>query len=110
MACLGGNELFVIRSILAQVGQPLCSDAKKNIQARASRGTRTFRRGLSSLGSHPKISVIRGTPAPKQGEGQVWEHPFVVHCAHLSIPLQVGPFSLLAIGILTVHCMIIQGH
>ena len=47
MACLGGNELFVIRSILAQVGQPLCSDAK-NIQARASRGTRTFRRGLSS--------------------------------------------------------------
>ena len=48
MACLGGNELFVIRSILAQVGQPLCSDAKKNIQARASRGTRTVRRGLSS--------------------------------------------------------------
>lgn len=46
--CLGGNELFVIRSILAQVGQPLGSDAKKSIQARASRGTRTFRRGLSS--------------------------------------------------------------
>lgn len=41
--CLGGNELFVIRSILAQVGQPLGSDAKKSIQARASRGTRTFR-------------------------------------------------------------------
>ena len=58
----------------------------------------------------PKISVIRGTPAPKQGEGQVWEHPFVVHCAHLSIPLQVGPFSLLAIGILTVHCMVILLH
>uniref|UniRef100_A0A452G035 Solute carrier family 36 member 3 n=1 Tax=Capra hircus TaxID=9925 RepID=A0A452G035_CAPHI len=45
--------------------------------------------------------------APKQGEGQVWERPSVIHCAHLSIPLQVGPVSLLAIGILTVHCMVI---
>ncbi|KAB0399177.1 hypothetical protein E2I00_000493 [Balaenoptera physalus] len=34
-------------------------------------------------------------------------NPPGAHCAHISFPLQVGPFSLLAIGTLTVHCMVI---
>lgn len=73
MGCLGGSELSVTGSIVAQVGQPLCSDAKKGIQARASGGTRTFRQGLSSLNLYyerdPSTQAGRG---PGMGAIHLW--------------------------------------
>lgn len=78
-----GGELTVRQSILAEVGQPLCSDATKGIQPRASERTRTFR------GSHPRGSFIpRGDPAPRLGEGWLWE-PSV--CGSVSAPLLPPP-------------------
>lgn len=90
-------------STLAEIGQLLCSDVKKGIRTRVFRGTRTFRQGPPS---QRQLYDERG-PSSQTGRGPVMGRTSVWLTVPMSLSLQVGPISLLAIGILTVHCMVI---
>lgn len=64
--------------------------------------------GHSGKDLYPKGSfMMKGTIAPRREEGQLWEWSVYGSLSPPLFPLQVGPISLLAIGILTVHCMVI---
>lgn len=91
------SSLFI--SILAQVGQPLGVPEEHSGPRTLPKGYKDIQgEAVSLLGFSSQTSIIRGTPAPKQGEGQVWEKIHLWFTVPTSHSLQVGPVSLLAMG------------